>query len=328
MVARRTASTCWSVLAFTAAIPVTQTQPALSFSDLTKIYRGGRGVRSLTFEVEPGEIFGYLGPNGAGKTTSMRVVMGLLRPTSGLATVCGLDTWSQSSAVKRRIGFVPGELHLYEKLTGNELLEFLAAFRSGNPMQKARDLAKRYELDLKQRIKHLSKGNRQKLVIIGAVMHDPDLLVLDEPTSGLDPLMQTAVLDLFIEERNRGKTVFLSSHTLPEVEKVADRVAILRDGELVAIEGVDRLRSLRRRRMEVIFDQSVKPEQLGGLDAVEVLEHTSDGRKFDLAVAGDLKPLLARLAALPVADIVYPPADLESVFLHYYEGGPAEAAGS
>jgi ABC-2 type transport system ATP-binding protein len=305
-----------------------QTQPAVGFSNLTKTYRGGRGVRDLTFEVEPGEIFGFLGPNGAGKTTSMRVVMGLLRPTAGSVTVFGLDSWSQSPAAKQRIGFVPGELHLYEHLSGRDLLEFLAAFRSGNPMKRARDLARKYDLDLRQGIKHLSKGNRQKLVVIAAVMHDPDLLVLDEPTSGLDPLMQTRVLDLFMEERKRGKTIFLSSHTLPEVEKVADRVAILRDGELVAVEEVHRLRTLRRRRMEVTFGQPVKPEQLAGLDGVEVMEQSPEWRSVTLAVSGDLKPLLARLAALPVSDIVYPPADLESVFLHYYQDASAEAAGS
>jgi ABC-2 type transport system ATP-binding protein len=305
-----------------------QTQPAVGFSNLTKTYRGGRGVRDLTFEVEPGEIFGFLGPNGAGKTTSMRVVMGLLRPTAGSVTVFGLDSWSQSPAAKQRIGFVPGELHLYEHLSGRDLLEFLAAFRSGNPMKRARDLARKYDLDLRQGIKHLSKGNRQKLVVIAAVMHDPDLLVLDEPTSGLDPLMQTRVLDLFMEERRRGKTIFLSSHTLPEVEKVADRVAILRDGELVAVEEVHRLRTLRRRRMEVTFGQPVKPEQLAGLDGVEVMEQSPEWRSVTLAVSGDLKPLLARLAALPVSDIVYPPADLESVFLHYYQDASAEAAGS
>jgi ABC-2 type transport system ATP-binding protein len=305
-----------------------QTQPAVGFSNLTKTYRGGRGVRDLTFEVEPGEIFGFLGPNGAGKTTSMRVVMGLLRPTAGSVTVFGLDSWSQSPAAKQRIGFVPGELHLYEHLSGRDLLEFLAAFRSGNPMKRARDLALKYDLDLRQGIKHLSKGNRQKLVVIAAVMHDPDLLVLDEPTSGLDPLMQTRVLDLFMEERRRGKTIFLSSHTLPEVEKVADRVAILRDGELVAVEEVHRLRTLRRRRMEVTFGQPVKPEQLAGLDGVEVMEQSPEWRSVTLAVSGDLKPLLARLAALPVSDIVYPPADLESVFLHYYQDASAEAAGS
>src|SRR5450759_762367 len=203
---------------------------AIECSGLTKTYRGGRGVVDLNCQVAEGEIFGCLGPNGAGKTTTIRTLMGLLRPTGGCARVFGFDSWRASPAVKARVGFVPGELHLYDGMRGHALIEFAAGFRPEGTLMRAKQLARQFDLDLHQRIRHLSKGNRQKLVIIVALMHDPQLLIMDEPTSGLDPLMQVAVLDLLRQERERGKTVFLSTHLLPEVEKIADRVAVIRNG--------------------------------------------------------------------------------------------------
>ncbi len=292
---------------------------AIEARALTRTYRGGRGVFELDFHVEEGEIFGFLGPNGAGKTTTIRVLMGMLRPTSGEARVFGLDCWRQSPAVKARIGFVPGELHLYERMTGDALLRFLAGYRGPGSLERGRALARRLDLDLHQRARHLSKGNRQKLILVQALMHEPPLLVLDEPTSGLDPLVQGAVLELLVELRARGRTVFLSSHLLQEVEKVADHAAVLRDGRLVAVEDVDRLRAVRQRRMEVFLRQPAAGDAFSGLDGVRLLHVNDGGRRVELAVQGDPGALLQRLAALPVADLVYPPADLESVFLHYYQ---------
>jgi ABC-2 type transport system ATP-binding protein len=287
---------------------------------LGKIYRGGRGVFDLDFDVVEGEIFGFLGPNGAGKTTTIRVLMGLLKPTGGSLRAFGMDCWSDSPAIKARVGFVPGELHLYDKMTGSQLIDFFAGFRPAPALENARRLAARFDLDLRQRIQHLSKGNRQKLVLIQALMHDPALLVLDEPTSGLDPLMQVAVLDTLREERGRGKTVFLSSHALAEVEKVADRVAVIREGRLVTVKDVAGLMALRERRMELRFGAPVVAETFGHMPGVRVLESSDSGRHWDLAVRGDLKVLLQRVTGLPLLDLVYPSADLESVFLHYYEG--------
>jgi ABC-2 type transport system ATP-binding protein len=296
---------------------------AIEARALTRTYRGGRGVFELGFRVEEGEIFGFLGPNGAGKTTTIRVLMGMIRPTSGEARVFGLDVWRQSAAVKARIGFVPGDLHLYERMTGEGLLRFFASYRPPGTMERAHQLARRFELDLRQRVRHLSKGNRQKLILVQALMHDPPLLVLDEPTSGLDPLAQTDFLDLLGEERSRGKTVFLSSHLLQEVEKVADSAAIVRDGRLVAIEDVDRLRTVRERRMEVVLHRPLQGDPFSGIDGVRLLGTHEGGRRLELAVHGDPGPLLQRLATLPVADLVYPPADLESVFLHFYREAAA-----
>jgi ABC-2 type transport system ATP-binding protein len=285
---------------------------------LTKVYRGGRGVFDLDLAVREGEIFGFLGPNAAGKTTTIRTLLGFLRPTVGVARVLGLDAWSASAAVKAQVGFIPGELHLYDRMRGSEFLSFLAGFRAAGALDHASRLATKLDLDLRQRIRHLSKGNRQKLIVVSALMHDPRLLILDEPTSGLDPLMQAEFLALLREERSRGKTVFLSSHMLPEVEKVADRVAIIREGRLVAVEQVERLKALRPRRMEVMLRSALAADAFAGLPGVQVLDVHEGGRHVELAVRGSPARLLSRLAQLPVEDLTYAPADLEGVFLHYY----------
>ena len=294
--------------------------PAIEAQGLTRTYRGGRGVFELDFQVQEGEIFGFLGPNGAGKTTTIRVLLGLLRPTGGHVQVFGLDVWRQSPAVKARIGFVPGELHLYDRMTGDALLGFLAGYRAPGSYDRGRKIARDLDLDLHQRVRHLSKGNRQKLVLVQALMHDPALLILDEPTSGLDPLVQATVLEMLVGLRGRGRTIFLSSHLLQEVERIADRAAVIRDGRLVAVEDVDRLRTVRQRRMEITLRRPVQADAFAGIDRVRLLAIHDAGRRVELAVHGDPEPLLQRLASLPVADFVYPPADLESVFLHFFEG--------
>jgi len=287
---------------------------------LTRNYGKRRGVEDLTFEVGEGEIFGFLGPNGAGKTTTIRQLMGLMRPTSGTASVFGLDCWKDSRRVKEKIGFLPGDIRLYEKMTGGELLDFFAAFRGARHERLRRELAERLGLDLSARIKHMSKGNRQKLAVAQALMHDAPLLVLDEPSSGLDPLMQVEFVELLREEQARGKTIFLSSHQLPEVERVAHRVAIIREGRLVAVEAVERLKHLRERRMEVDLHAPVPPERFSALDGVRVVSVAPEGKHVALAVRGKLGPLLRLLSDLPVDDLTFAPPDLESVFLHYYEG--------
>jgi ABC-2 type transport system ATP-binding protein len=285
---------------------------------LTRYYGKQRGVIDLSLTVEEGEIFGFLGPNGAGKTTTIRMLMGLIRPTSGTARVFGLDCWADSAAVKADIGFLPGDIRLYERMTGHEFLDFFAAFRRGESRQRRRQLAERFGVELDRQIKHLSKGNRQKLAIVQALMHDAPLLIMDEPSSGLDPLMQAELLEFFREEQSRGKTFFLSSHVLPEVERVAHRVAIIREGRLVAVEEVARLRAMRERQMEVLLRQPMPPERFSATEGVRVLEASEDNQRYTLGVRGDIAPLLRLLGTLPVEDLVYGPPDLESVFLHYY----------
>lgn len=286
---------------------------------LTRFYGKNRGVDDLAFTVERGEIFGFLGPNGAGKTTTIRLLMGLIRPTRGSARIFGLDCWRDATAVKSHVGYVPGDARLYEGMTGAQFLDFLAGFRHGIDPARRRMLVERFDVDLSRKIKHLSKGNRQKIALIQAFMHDPPLLILDEPSSGLDPLMQRELLTFLREERTRGKTIFLSSHLLYEVEQVADRVGIIRDGRLVAVATIDELKRQRTRRMEVTFSAPVDLAQLTGIAGVQVLQSREEGRWVELGVSDGLPVLLRRLSELPVVDLVYAPPDLDSVFLGYYQ---------
>jgi ABC-2 type transport system ATP-binding protein len=291
---------------------------AIASQRLSKVYRGGRGVFELDFSVREGEIFGFLGPNGAGKTTTIRTLIGLLRPTGGAVTIFGLDCWRESPQVKARVGFVSADPRLYEKMTGEAFLEFMAGFRARGTMDTARKLARELDLDLKPRIRQLSRGNRQKLLLVQGFMNDAPLLILDEASGGLDPLGQEAFTEKLMDERSRGKTVFLSSHNLAEVERVADRVGIIREGRMVAVEHIEALRAKRTRKMEVTLETPVANGLIDGLDGVRLLKSDRGGKHLELAVQGNPRELLGRLAAVPVVDVVFPPADLESVFLHYY----------
>ncbi len=284
---------------------------------LTRSYGQRRGVIDLSFHVDPGEVFGFLGPNGAGKSTTIRLLMGLIRPGTGTARIFGRDCWDDAPAVKAFVGYLPGEIHLPDQMTGHEMLDFFGAFR-GHDLKRRERLVERFGADLRPKIGHLSKGNRQKLAVVQALMHDAPLLILDEPSSGLDPLMQAEFIEALEEERDRGRTVFLSSHVLSEVERVADRVAIIREGRIVAIEQVEQLARTRERRMEVVFDKPVALEPFDRVEGVRVLESRRDGHVVDLGVRGNPKPLLCLLADLPVVDFTYGPPDLESIFLHYY----------
>ena len=290
----------------------------IAVEGLTRYYGKRLGVTDLTFIVEPGEIFGFLGPNGAGKTTTIRQLMGLIKPTRGSARIFGMDCWVDAPRVKASVGYLPGDIRYYDRMTGSALLAFLASFRAGDVLGRARDLAARLDLDLSPQVRHLSKGNRQKLAIVQSLMYGAPLLILDEPSAGLDPIRQVEFLDLLREEQQRGVTIFLSSHLLTEVERIATRVGIVREGELVAVENVARLRALRERLMDVTFREPVAPERFAGLEGVRVVTTDAGGRQAQLGVRGPLGPLLAALAALPVEDLTYGPPDLESVFLHYY----------
>jgi beta-exotoxin I transport system ATP-binding protein len=297
--------------------------PPVEVEHLTRSYGSHRGIVDLSFRLRDGEVFAFLGPNGAGKTTTIRTLMGLLRATSGRARVFGLDCWHDAAAVKALVGFLPGEMRLYEGLTGHAFLDFFAAFRRRRARRRRDELAARLELDLSRRIRHMSKGNRQKLGIVQALMHEAPLLILDEPSSGLDPLKQVAFLDLLREEGARGRTIFLSSHAIPEVQRIADRVGIVREGRLIAVEEIAALIAKSARHANVTFASAVDPGLFAGLEPVTVLSASDDHRHYQLSVPGDLKPLLRRLVELPLADLTVETADLETVFLHYYSGPAA-----
>jgi ABC-2 type transport system ATP-binding protein len=288
---------------------------AIKTYGLTKYYGRVRGIEDLNLEVEEGEVFGFLGPNGAGKTTTLRLLLGLLRPTRGRAEVFGMDCQRDSYHIRQHIGYVPGEVSLYGEMTGQELLDLVGHFHPHSPSGRARELAERLELDLSRKVRHYSKGMRQKLAIIQALAHRPRLLLLDEPTLGLDPLMQKEFYRLLAEERERGCTVFLSSHLLPEVERVCDRVGIVREGHLVAVEEVADLKRKKVRRMEVVLSREPRPGELA-LDGVEVLRQ--EGCYIELAVHGPVGQLISRLDELGIEDLVFPEASLEDTFMKFY----------
>jgi ABC-2 type transport system ATP-binding protein len=298
--------------------------PAIQAEGLTKSYGSSRGVVDLTFEVERGEVFGYLGPNGAGKTTTIRLLLDLIRPTRGRAVVLGLDARRESVEVRRHVGYVPGELALYPRLTGREHLSFYAGLRGGVDPRGVNDLVERLDLDLDRPVADLSKGNRQKVALVQALMHRPELLVLDEPTSGIDPLVQQEFYRLVRERTAAGGTVLLSSHVLSEVEHVADRVAIVREGRLVVVEDVAGLKARAVRRLVVHFAAPVAAEPFASLPGVRSVEADGTGLRFE--VEGSLDTLVKAIAAHEVVDIVSHEPDLEEIFLSYYREGERGAA--
>jgi ABC-2 type transport system ATP-binding protein len=292
--------------------------PAIALDALTKSYGRDRGVVELDLEVGAGQVFGFLGPNGAGKSTTMRVLLDLLRPTSGAARVFGLDSHRDSLEVRRRCGYLSGDLALHDRLVALDHLRWLGELRGGVPDARIEELAARFDLDLGRRVGDLSRGNRQKVGLVQAFMHDPDLVVLDEPTSGLDPLVQHEFQRLVEEVAARGRTVFLSSHVIDEVERTCDRVAIIREGRLVAVESIDTLRARALRTVTITFDRPVDPL---GFEALEdVTEARAEGNVLTVRTTGDADALVKAAAAHHVVDLVSERADLEDVFMAFYAG--------
>lgn len=298
----------------------------IAVENLTKRYGLARGVEDLTFHVAPGEVFGYLGPNGAGKTTTIRTALDFIRPTRGRASVFGLDSRKASVEIHRRTGYLPGELRLYERMTAEDHLSYLAELRGGVDRRAIADLAERLDLDLSRKIGALSHGNRQKLGLVQALMHRPELAVLDEPTQGLDPLVQQEFYRLVEEIREEGKTVFLSSHVLPEVERVCDRVGIIREGRLVAVEHVADLKAKAVRKIEIRFAEPVPASafaDVAGLSDVRV--HDSVVR---CSVTGEMDALVKAAARFHVERLVAEEPSLEDIFLSYYGEEPADTSPS
>ncbi len=292
--------------------------PVIETRGLTKRY--GRDAEpaliDLDLVVEPGEIFGFLGPNGAGKSTTIRLLLGFLHPTSGSATVLGQDIGSGSVEIRRRTGYLPGGIAFWDGLTGERLLDELAAM-SGRPPIRRADLADRLEMPaatLRRTVRDYSRGMRQKLGIIQALQHDPELAILDEPSEGLDPLMQRAFYEILEELRAAGRTIFFSSHVLSEVERICDRVAIVRHGRLVALEDIASLLARRKRNVELRFDGAPPVlERLLGVSEVRV-----SGDRLTCRLEGDVAPFLRAIADTHVRDLTIEPARLEDAFLEYY----------
>jgi len=297
---------------------------------LTKDYGSGRGLFDLDLEVQEGEVFGYLGPNGAGKTTTIRLLMGLIHPSAGSASIFGLDCWRQAVEIKKLIGYVPGEPSLDPNLKGGQILEYFANLRGGIDRAYLKQLIERFDLDTSRKFRHYSTGNKRKVVLIQAFMHKPRLLILDEPTSGLDPLNQQEFDAMVKETREDGRTVFLSSHVLSEVEKTCTRVGIIREGRLVRVGGVAELKDIKRYEITISFSQPVPVETFQKLDGVVDVERLNDGRAVRLAMQGAADAVIKAAAQFPVVSLTSYEPSLEDIFLRYYEpDGKAskEAAG-
>ena len=291
---------------------------ALELDGVTKLYgkQRHRGVLEVQLGVERGECFGFLGPNGAGKSTTIRLLLDLIRPTSGRVSVLGLDSRRQGVEIRRRVGYLPGELALYGQLTPLELLEFLGHLRGGFDRRHVLALAERLDLELGRPIRSLSRGNKQKVGLVQAFAGRPELLVLDEPTSGLDPLVQQTFHHLVRETVDDGRTVFLSSHVLSEVQHVADRVGIIREGRIVAVEEVGELHGRSVHELEVRFAEEVSRDALASVPGVRSVQ--VEGTLARILVEGPLDPLVKELGRRVVVDLASHEPDLEDVFLSYY----------
>ena len=286
---------------------------------LTKYYGKQLGIEDVDLEVKRGEVFGYLGPNGAGKTTTIRTLLDFIRPTCGSATVFGLDVRQSSVDIHRRVGYLNGELALYNNMTGEDLLKYLGNLRGSLDWKYVRELAARFQCDLPRRIQGLSMGNKQKLGLLQAFMHKPDLLILDEPTNGLDPLMQHEFYDLLTETKKEGRTIFLSSHILPEVEKVCDRVGIIRQGKLVTVETIEALKSHSVRQLEIHFARAIPKEKFSNVPGIRDI--LVQDKLLTCNVVGSLDALVKAAAQFEVINIISHEPSLEDIFMTYYNEG-------
>jgi beta-exotoxin I transport system ATP-binding protein len=294
--------------------------PAIRLDGLVKRYGRIEAVRGIDLEVRRGEVFGFVGPNGAGKSTTIRCLLDLLRPSAGRIEVLGLDPRLDGVAVRTRIGYVPGELRLPDRLTVRAFVASIARLRGGWDGDRQATIVDRLGIDMDRRLRDLSTGNRRKVALLLAFAPQTELLVLDEPTNGLDPLMQHVFLDLVHEARSDGRTVFLSSHVLSEVQRAADRVAVLRAGRIVAQGTVEELRGRARQRVEVWFTDDAPASELAATPGLA--DATVDGRRFDATLSGPIEPLLVLLARHPVASLVVQEPDLEDAFLDLYAEPP------
>ncbi len=293
--------------------------PVIAVERFTKYYGKTRGVEDLSFTVTAGEVFGYLGPNGAGKSTTIRTLLNLIRPTSGEIRVFGLDPRAHDPEVHTRLGYVPGEFGLYERMTGWDYLHAFASFRGGLDPANYEQLAERLRLDLSIRIRSLSHGNKRKVALIQAFMHEADLLVLDEPTQGLDPLVQQEFYALVDEARARGGTVFLSSHVMPEVERVCDRVAIIREGRLVTVDDVGDLKAKAVRKIIFHFDRPVAADSFRHVPSV--VSAATHGDTVALSVRGPVDEVVKEAARHTVLNVTSEEPSLEDIFLELYRDG-------
>lgn len=290
----------------------------IELDKVTKRYGSSRGVEELSLTISPGTIFGFLGPNGAGKTTTISMLIDVTHPTSGSISIFGLDAHRDSLAIRQRVGFLAGDFALDNNLTGWQQLEYFGSLRGRFDKTYIRELAQRLDCNLDKKFHDLSRGNRQKVGLISALMHKPELLIFDEPTSGLDPLVQAEFNKIILEHQNQGGTTFMSSHTLSEVQALCQEVGFIREGELVAIKDLKELTEASAKHIKVVTDDKKLVVALTKLQGIKSLVHQANALLF--TVSGDINPVLALLGRHTVHDVTITEADLETIFMQYYEG--------
>lgn len=284
---------------------------------LTRDYGKGRGVFDLSFSINQGEVFGFLGPNGAGKTTTIRHLMGFLKPEKGYCTIGGKDCWKDRTDIQKNLGYIPGEMVFFDEMTGTDFLDFMAKYRKVKSNGRTKELLDRFELDARSKLKKMSKGMKQKVGIVAAFMHNPEVLILDEPTSGLDPLMQSRFIELVLEEKARGKTVLMSSHMFEEVERTCSRVAIIKNGRLAALDEVEQLKAAQARKYVVTLENEDAAAAFAGEGLrVSGVSHN----RVTVIVQNNIKELISVMNSYPVTNITTPNQSLEEIFLQYYGG--------
>ena len=288
----------------------------IELKNLTKTYGKSRGITNISFNVEEGEIFGFIGPNGAGKSTTIRTMLSLIYPTSGSAMIFGKDSVKFAPEIKKEIGYLPSEVFYYDNMKVKDLLKYSASFYKKDCSKRIKQLAEMLDLDLNKKIDDLSFGNKKKVGIVQGLLHEPKLIILDEPTSGLDPLMQQKFFDLLKEENKKGTTILFSSHILTEVQKMCDRVAIIKEGELVKVEKISTLKENNHKRFKLELKAPLRQGDLK-IDGVQNLEITDHHISF--LYSGNINNILQKLAQLELTNLWIEEPDLEEIFLHYYE---------
>ncbi len=291
--------------------------PPLKITNLSKSYGKFKALDNVSVELIKGEVFGFLGPNGAGKSTAIRTILNFMAPTSGEIIIYGMNSIRDSVKVKNKIGYLAGDTALYEDMTGRKLVEYLSKLGKDTDWTYVKTLEKRLNANMNRPISELSKGNRQKVGLIQAFMHKPELIILDEPTSGLDPLMKQVFYDMVLEMRSQGKTIFLSSHDLTEVQKICDRAAFIREGKLISIEDIKKTSSLKFRKYEVTFEAKPKESWFNKLKSTKDI--FVDGNRMEINVTGNVSEFISALAKHKPIDIDELETTLEDMFMHYYE---------
>jgi ABC-2 type transport system ATP-binding protein len=295
--------------------------PAISLSKLTKRYGASRGVSDIDLRVEKGEVFGFLGPNGAGKTTTIRMLMDFIRPSSGEAKVLGLDCQQQPTQIHKRVGFLAGDMEMDPRLTGRQYLEYVSNLRGGVPWSKTQVLIDRLQCETDRKIGKLSRGNKQKVALVSALMDNPEVLILDEPTSGLDPIMQSEFNAIIREHRAKGKTAFISSHDLSEVEQICDRIGFIREGQLIAVQPLKELTKQAFKRVSVTLIG--KPSKAEFQKIKDVTSVSITNQTIHLKLQGDVNPLLKVLSQHKIKDLSIQDANLDDIFMSFYESEEA-----